>query len=151
MLFLHNRRLGRGRRAGDIDHIAIAPTGVWVIDAKHYANTKVRVRRSGGLLTETREQLIVAGRDRTKLVDSSIKQREAVGAALVAAGEEEVPVASLLCFVNADLPLLGTMHVKGVGIRGPRATGKQLRQPGPLGGVRRAELYRLLRLALPPA
>ena len=49
VLFLHNRRLGAGRRDGDVDHMALTSGGVFVIDAKRYKNAKVRIRRSGGL------------------------------------------------------------------------------------------------------
>ena len=44
--FLHNRRRGPAARSGDIDHIAIAASGVYVIDAKHYKDAKVRVRQT---------------------------------------------------------------------------------------------------------
>lgn len=78
VLFLHNRKLGRGRRDGDVDHVALTAGGVFVIDAKQYKNAKVRVRRTGGLLLPVREQLMVNGRDRSKLMASVSRQREAV-------------------------------------------------------------------------
>ena len=59
MLFLHNRKLGPGRRDGDMDDVAIAPSGIYVIDAKRYQNAAVRVRRTGGLLSPVKEQLMV--------------------------------------------------------------------------------------------
>ena len=65
VLFLHNRLLGLGRRDGDVDHIALTAGGVHVIDAKRYKNAKVEVRRSGGLFSPVREQLMVNGRDRS--------------------------------------------------------------------------------------
>ena len=65
VLFLHNRLLGPGRRDGDVDHIALTAGGVYVIDAKHYKNAKVEVRRRGGLFSPAREQLMVNGRDRS--------------------------------------------------------------------------------------
>ena len=74
VLFLHNRKLGHGRRDGDVDHVAVAPSGIYVIDAKRYQNAAVRVRRTGGLLSPVKEQLMVAGRDRTKLIDGCAKQ-----------------------------------------------------------------------------
>lgn len=68
VLFLHNRKLGLSNR-GDIDHIAVAPSG-YVIDAKHYDEKKIEVRRSGGWFSESREQLIIGDRDRTPLLQS---------------------------------------------------------------------------------
>ncbi len=65
---LCNRKLGRGRRDGDIDLISIGPAGVYVVDVKHYADQKVEVRRSGGLFSPIREQLVIDGRDKTKLL-----------------------------------------------------------------------------------
>ena len=44
VLFLHNRQRGSRARDGDIDHIAVAPSGVHVIDAKHYEGAKVDVK-----------------------------------------------------------------------------------------------------------
>ena len=80
--FLLNRSLGRGRRDGDIDVLAIGPAGVYVADVKHYKDKKVEVRRSGGLLSVRREQLYIGGRDRTSLLDSVSKQLDAVRTAL---------------------------------------------------------------------
>lgn len=82
VLLLLNRRLGSTRRDGDIDILAIGPTGVYVVDIKHYPNKDVKVRRSGGLLTPVREQLLVGGRVRTHLLASLDRQRTAVGNAL---------------------------------------------------------------------
>lgn len=44
VLFLHNRRLGPGRRDGDLDHVAVAPGGVFVIDAKNVRVARVSIR-----------------------------------------------------------------------------------------------------------
>jgi hypothetical protein len=66
-IVLHDRRMPRG--AGNIDHLAVAPAGVFVIDAKH-STGKVRV--STPLLGKAR--LLIAGRDRTHLVDGLERQ-----------------------------------------------------------------------------
>jgi hypothetical protein len=58
---------GRPTRA-NIDHIAVAATGVWVIDAKTHRGA-LQVRRSGGLFTPRVEKLYIAGRDKTSLLD----------------------------------------------------------------------------------
>ncbi len=48
VLFLVNRRLGVGRRDGDVDVVAVSAAGVLVIDVKRYAEANVRVEREGG-------------------------------------------------------------------------------------------------------
>ena len=157
VLFLHNRKLGRGRRDGDVDHMALTSGGVYVIDAKHYKNAKVRVRRTGGLFSPVREQLMVNGRDRSKLLDSVARQNEAVREAIAtfqdlgvaAAG---IPVISVLCFVGADLPMFGTPRIDGVPLLGPKGTAKLLREStGSLDQDTLAAVHRHLAEAMPPA
>ena len=84
VLALHDRRIP-GSRA-NIDHIAIGPAGVCVIDAKRYENAQIRVRRVGGLFTQRRDELLVRGRVRNDLVAGLDKQVAAVRAALEAGG-----------------------------------------------------------------
>ncbi|MDP3891977.1 nuclease-related domain-containing protein [Nocardioides sp.] len=152
VLFLHNRRLGHGRRDGDIDHVAIAASGVYLIDAKRYPNAKVRVRRTGGVFSAARAQLMIGGRDRSKLLTGCAKQAEALSAALVGhPAADTVVVRSLLCFIDADLPLFGAMEMGGVRLLGPRAVVKTIRAPGELDAPTRASLHRHLAGALPIA
>jgi hypothetical protein len=104
------------------------------------------------LLSAVQEQLMVDGRDRTKLVDGCAKQLAAVTVALrEAADASEVSVTALLCFVDADLPLWGDPVLRGVRLVGPRGTSKLLRRPGPLTAAVRKTLHRHLATALPPA
>ena len=70
---LHDRRIP-GSRA-NIDHLAVTPTGVYVIDAKRYSG-RPQLRVEGGLLRPRVERLIVGRRDCTKLVDGVLKQVE---------------------------------------------------------------------------
>jgi hypothetical protein len=58
---LHDRRIPKSR--ANIDHIAVTRTGVYVIDAKRYRG-KVEVRSP----LFGKPKLVIAGRDRTKLV-----------------------------------------------------------------------------------
>jgi hypothetical protein len=89
---LHDRRMP-GSRA-NIDHLAIAPSGVWVVDTKRYAG-KIRVAKP--LLRAAR--LEIGGRDRTKLVDGLARQVDAVRAA-VADLAPGTAVHGALCFVE---------------------------------------------------
>lgn len=104
-IVLHDRWMPRGR--GNIDHVAIAPAGVFVIDAKAHSG-KVQIDRP--LFGSTK--LRIAGRDRTELIDGLDRQVAAVRDALVRAGHVEVPIQGVLCFTNADLPLLRTLRMR---------------------------------------
>jgi hypothetical protein len=75
---LHDRLIPGTR--GNIDHIFIAPTGVWVVDAKSY-NGKIE-RREHGPIWRRENEVFFGGRNRTKLAKGVEKQVEAVKAAL---------------------------------------------------------------------
>lgn len=124
--FLHDRRIP-GSRA-NIDHIAVGPSGVTVIDPKRYAGP-VRLRKSGGLLSPRREHLFVGGRDQTRLVDGMRRQIAVVEDALSDC-RESMPVRGLLCFVDGELPLLG-FSVNGIPICSVRKAAKLLTADGP--------------------
>jgi hypothetical protein len=92
-VILHDRRVPRTR--GNFDHLAIASSGVWVIDTKNYEG-RVELRDVGGWFRVDR-RLYVAGRDRTKLVGGLDWQVKAVETCLA---EMEVRVRPVLCFVK---------------------------------------------------
>ena len=98
-VLLHDRKVPRTR--GNIDHLVIASSGVWVIDAKRYRG-KVERRDVGGLFRSDLRRC-VGGRDRTKLIEGLGWQRNAVVEAL---DGHPVPVHQALSFVDADWPLL---------------------------------------------
>jgi Nuclease-related domain len=83
-----------------IDHIVIAPSGVWIVDANEY-DGRVERRDVGGWF-KVDERLYVAGRDRTGLVDGIDRQVAAVENVLKKEGLELVPVHAALCFVNSE-------------------------------------------------
>jgi hypothetical protein len=141
---LHNRRMPGGR--GDIDHLAIAPTGVFVIDAKAHRG---KVRVANPLFGQPR--LLVAGRNRTRLIDGLERQLAAVGAALIDSGCADVPTQGVLCFMEADLPVLGTMNIRGHLVLYPRAVAKRLNAPGPLAKETIDAVGHTLSVAFPPA
>jgi hypothetical protein len=128
VILLHDRCIP-GSRA-NIDHIAIAPTGVWVIDTKRYRG-KVVVEKP--LLRQPK--LKIGGRDRSGLVDGLARQVEAVRAAVLEI-DPGVPVHGALCFVEADLPLLGTLRFAGYPLLYVRALAKRLNAPGEVSAVR---------------
>jgi hypothetical protein len=148
VLLLHDRRIPRSR--ANIDHIAVGPAGVYVIDAKHYADAKVEIRRSGGVLRPVVEQLYVRGRDRTKLVTGLAPQVAAVQDAL-AELDLSIPVSSLLCFVDSLLPMFRSLQMNGVPIVGPKGAAALVRRPGPFDGPARERIHAQLARRLRPA
>ena len=129
LLLLHDRRMPRSR--ANVDHLAIGPSGVTVIDAKRYSG-RIAVERRGGLLRERTEHLLVRGRDKTKLVDGVLAQAGAVRAVLANGPHATVPVRAVLCFVDGEWPLFGRLEVGSVSVLPPRDTAKLCRAEGPL-------------------
>jgi hypothetical protein len=144
---LHDRRIP-GSRA-NIDHIAISPSGVFVVDAKNYTG-RVRLVDRGGFFAHD-YRLYVGSRDRTKLVAGLDAQTAAARAALGADGAD-VPIWRALCFVSAEFDLFASsLVVDGAYVVTPRALGKLLRADGPHGRETIERLERRLALASPPA
>ena len=81
---LHDRRVP-GRRL-NLDHLVVMPSGVWVIDTKHYHGRLAR-RRAGSWFN-AREVLTVGRRNENRLIDSVRQQRTIVEHALY----RDVPV-----------------------------------------------------------
>ena len=141
---LHDRRIP-GTRA-NIDHIAVTPTGVYVIDPKRYAG-RPTLKIEGGLLRPRTEKLLVGGRDRTKLVDGVLKQLDVVRSVV----GTDVPVTGVLCFIEADWPLIGgSFTTRGVEVLWPKKLYPRLAAPTPV-KVDIDAVHRALAAALPPA
>lgn len=142
---LHDRRIP-GTRA-NIDHLAVTPTGVYVIDAKKYAG-RPRLKISGGVVRPRTQKLLVGTRDCTKLVNGVLKQVDVV-ANFVAA---DVPVHGVLCFVEADWPLIGgSFTTREVSVLWPKKLYPLLDEVGPVSNERVADVHRGLATTLTPA
>lgn len=130
VVVLHDRRIPSSR--ANIDHVAIGPSGVWVIDAKRY---KGKVAVSRPLFGQAK--LTIAGRDKSKFVDGLAKQVTLVQAAMAEVAPE-APVHGALCFVDADLPLVGKLTFGGYPLLYARPLAKRINAAGPLAeeGVR---------------
>lgn len=145
--FLHDRAIPLS--PANIDHLAIGPGGVTVIDAKNVRG-KPEVVRRGSLLGKRTDHLLVAGRDRTSLVSGVEGQVKEVLAALTDLGLPETPVVGVLCWLRTDdLPLLGTVRLREVSVLGPRRTAKLARRPGPLGASQISDLTAALAARFP--
>ncbi len=123
---LHDRKVPGTR--GNIDHLVIAPTGIWIIDAKAFRGRVQRRDVGGWFRTDLR--LYVGGRDRTKAVQGLTWQRKAVTEVL---GSDEVSVSQVLCFTDAEWGVFDKpFTLDGVLCTYPRALAESINGPGPL-------------------
>ena len=142
---LHDRRLPRSR--ANIDHLAVTRSGIYVIDAKKYRG-RPNLKVDGGLLRPRVERLLVGSRDCTKLLDGVHKQVAVVRDLL----EPDVPVHGVLCFVEADWPLLGGSFVThDVHVVWPKKLYSMLKSDGPLTLETIRQVHSTLGRALQPA
>jgi hypothetical protein len=140
---LHDRKVPGTR--GNIDHIVIAASGVWIIDAKAHIG-KVERRDVGGWFS-TDLRLYVAGRDRTKAVDGLAWQVAAVADALADPAIEPNPA---LCFTDADWGWFAKpFTIKGVWCCSPQALAEMVNAPGSLTPEEVVALAHRLGTALP--
>jgi hypothetical protein len=140
---LHDR--GMPGRKSNIDHIAVAPTGVYVIDAKHYSG---KVRREDRGFRGVR--LMINGRDSKKLLEGLGRQVTVVRKALAARGHGDVMVHGVLCFANGDLPRFKTLEIGEYLVVDCRRLGKKLDANGPVAPSAIEAIERALAIALPP-
>jgi hypothetical protein len=151
VVLLHDRRIpGRGR--ANIDHIAIGPGGITVIDTKS-ARGRLRIEKRGGFLSPRRELLLINGRDRTDLVDGLERQLAAVRTVVVELAGGEPDVRSALCFPNLDRPRrLGlTMRSGTIVMDAPRGVAKLAGRKGPMTQDFIERIGRHLARRFPPA
>ena len=149
VIALHDRLIPGTR--GNIDHIFVAPTGLWVVDAKAYKG-KVE-SRDVGPIWRRENQVYVGGRNRTERARAVEKQVAAVIAALRADPTlKGTDVHAALCFVESVWGLLDfPFQVGNVWVLYPGALKKRLRKDGPLAAEVRERVARRLDLSLPRA
>jgi hypothetical protein len=130
VIALRDRRIP-GSQA-NIDHVVVAPNGVWVIDAKFYRG-KVE-RRTVGPIWRREPAVFVRGRDRTNLIHGMPKQVAAVRDAIASdplAGD--VVVRSAVCFVASDWSLFAKpFEISGVFVTWPQKLVDRIATPGRL-------------------
>lgn len=108
-VFLFNRRRGAGLD-GDIDVVAVLPSGVWAIDIQRFADQAVEIHRSKGGPGRL-DFLHIDGVDQTAILDDVDAQALAVSDGLAAAGFPGVPVTSVLCLIDAAVSWRGAARV----------------------------------------
>ncbi|MHB8220414.1 MAG: nuclease-related domain-containing protein [Acidimicrobiales bacterium] len=148
-LFLYDRRVPGTR--GNIDIVAVAPSGVWVIDVKRYSG--MVERRDVGGVFRSDVRLYVGGRDRSGAVAGMGWQVAAVANALGACAFRGLPapeVHAVLCFTGAQWRLLARPFVQdGVHVLWTRKLAELLCVPGPLDRGQVQRLHETLAGALP--
>jgi Nuclease-related domain len=149
VLALHDRRIP-GSQA-NIDHVVVAPNGVWVIDAKLYRG-KVE-RRTLGPFWRPDRAVFVGGRDRTKLIHGLQRQVGAVTAALAPDPlAAELAVRPVVCFVASDWALFAKpFEIAGVQVTWPQKLVEAIGAPGPLTSTAVVRLANRIGVSLPPA
>lgn len=116
---LHDRRIP-GSRA-NIDHIVIGPPGVFVVETKSF----------GGSLKVRGNEVFVAGRRRTGMIEEAKREALAVQVALAMELETvDLPVVPVICVHRASLPWLGAA-AGGVRIVSDKDLVKRLRKAEP--------------------
>lgn len=148
LLVLNDRRVRATR--GNIDHILIAPAGVFVVDAKHYEGT-IEVVDVGGLF-RTDRRLKVGGRDKSELAEKMEWQVKAVIRAMADADITPLPPTQpVLCFVDGNWPLFrAPKSYNGVLLESERSLVARLNESAALEPDAIDRIARCLSEALPP-
>lgn len=144
-VLLHDRRIP-GSKA-NIDHVVVAASGIWVVDAKNYKG-RIEQRDVGGWL-QTDTRLYVNGRDQSRLLEGLAKQ---VNAVLEAIEDADIEVTAALCFVNSEWGLLARpFRLGGTLVTWPRKLSEAIAGPGPLSPGEVDRIGEKLASALEPA
>jgi hypothetical protein len=99
-------------------------------DRRQEVRRSPHLRVEGGLLRPRVEKLIVGTRDCTRVVDGVVKQIDIVSDLLC----DSLPVHGVLCFVEADWPLIGgSFTTRAVEVLWPKKLYPKLEADGPIG------------------
>jgi hypothetical protein len=143
-VILNDRKIPRS--SANIDHLVIAASGVWIVDAKKYKGRLQRIDKGGWRKVDYR--VYVNGRDQTKLVAGLHKQAAVVRTAL---GELEVPIHSVICFVEAEWDFfLKPFQIESVWITYGRHLSEMIEGDGTLSEETVLGVANKLAEALPP-
>jgi hypothetical protein len=149
VIALHDRRMP-GSRA-NIDHIVVAPNGVWVIDAKLYTG-KVE-RRTLGPIWRREHAVFVGGRDRTRVIHGMSRQVDAVRSAIVPDPlAADVAIMPVVCFVTSDWGLFAKpFEISAVLVTWPQKLVERIAAAGPLTATGVARIANRIGVGLPAA
>ncbi len=147
LVVLSDRRVAGTK--GNIDHVLIAPAGVFVVDAKFWTGL-IEVSDRGGLF-RTDLRLTVGGRDKSQLADNMEWQVKAVIRVLDEAGVDPLPpISAVLCFVDGNWPVFMRPKVfNGVLLESDRSMPRRLTAGAELDASEIERLAHILAAGLP--
>jgi hypothetical protein len=126
---MHDRIVPNMR--GHVDHLVVAPSGVWIV-AEPPSAGRVE-RRDVGRGGDYDPRLVVDGVDCTATVDDLAWQVHAVRAVIDGVGDEHLPVTPVLVFPVSQWPRFATsFEVKGVSVMRPKLLAELVDEAGPL-------------------
>jgi len=133
----------------NIDHLVVAPAGVFVVDAKGHQGM-IRIRDRGGLF-RTDLRLYVGHRDCSDLAEDMGWQVAAVERVLRSADLKVMPpITPVLCFVNGEWPLFRPPDsYRGVRLESKRSIRELVTRGQVLDGAAIERLTRILANAFP--
>lgn len=149
-IILTDRKVPGGE--SNIDHVVVAPSGVWIIDSKNWRG-KIEYRASTKMGMDSR--LYVGGKDRTYAVEKIFNLVIPVAQII---GDKSVPISQALAFIEGDWGSTSTTRLLtnrpyrhlGVWISWPKAIWKKINESGPLEKDALQRLGALLNEQLPP-
>ena len=149
VIALNDRRIPGSRES--IKLIAVAPAGVFVIDAKRYKGL-VHTMRPGTIGNLGPHELHVGRRNCTDSVEAVRRQAETVRAMLDGApGGSGVPIHPMLCLTRAEWGFASAVTIGDVWIGWPRLMAGEVQAPGALDSPTVHEVSTVIADALPVA
>jgi hypothetical protein len=143
IVIFHDRRIKRSLCF--IDHVVVAPSGVYAVDARPWSR-HVEVRERGHWMQRS-EQLMVGSRNRTRLVDGVVKKASLLRGALRGF---QIPVHPVLCFTDGDWPLWARpIEIRGATVIWPKELERRAKQLGRVNVQGLAALAGVLEESLP--
>jgi hypothetical protein len=130
-VILNDRQVPGG--SGNIDHVVVAPSGVWVIDTKHWKG-RVEYKGASGFF-DPNERLFFNGEDCTHLADDIYAQVIPIAELL---NDRSIPIRPALVFIDAGwkstlrLATNKPYRHNHVLIAWPKALTSEIQRSGPL-------------------
>jgi nuclease-like protein len=139
----HDRRIRRSLCF--IDHVVVAPSGVYAVDARPWSR-HVEMRERGHWLQRS-ERLMVGSRDRTRLANGVVKKASLLRGALRGF---QIPVHPVLCFTDGDWPVWARpIEIRGATVMWPMELERRAKQLGRVNPQGLVALAAVLEASLP--
>ena len=148
-VILNDRRVPVG--SGNIDHVVVAPSGVWIIDTKYWEG-RVEYKGVSGFF-DANQRLFFNGEDCTYLADEIYAQVIPIAELL---NDRSIPIIPALVFIGAEwkstlrLATNKPYRHNRVVIAWPKALIAEIQKPGPLDAPQLSSIGRFLDEQLKP-